>query len=165
MEPCANSMAGLTVSGSLRRMARSRRIQPPDGLMAPAVTVLEEASIEAVARRVVELIRGDGDERGGGRLVDAAALAEELGVDRSWVYAHRRELGALELGHGPKPRLRFDLERAWSVLAGAAEHAPEAARPAPSRSRRRSRRRRNSEPGLLPVRDPSPPLDTNGDRS
>jgi len=42
------------------------------------------------------------------RLVDPATLALELGVSRDWVYEHSAELGALRLGNGPKPRLRFD---------------------------------------------------------
>jgi hypothetical protein len=53
----------------------------------------------------VQLLR---DERGGGELVDAAELARRLSVDRSWVYTHAIELGAVTLGAGARPRLRFD---------------------------------------------------------
>jgi len=59
-----------------------------------ANTALDAASVEAVARRVVELIRSDGGSSIARGLVDAATLAAELGVERSWVYAHRDELGA-----------------------------------------------------------------------
>jgi hypothetical protein len=77
---------------------------------------LDAASVEAVARRVVELMRGEGSSSVRG-LVDAATLAAELGVTRSWVYEHRVELGAVRLGAGSKPRLRFDVQRAREVLA------------------------------------------------
>lgn len=77
--------------------------------------ILDAASVEAVARRVVELMRGEGSFPVRG-LVDAATLAAELGVTRSWVYEHRAELGAVRLGAGSKPRLRFDVQRAREVL-------------------------------------------------
>src|SRR4051812_40819680 len=41
-------------------------------------------------------------------LLDAAEIAQRCGVTRAWVYAHAAELGALRLGAGPRPRLRFD---------------------------------------------------------
>jgi hypothetical protein len=63
---------------------------------------------EAIARRVVELLGGS-PPRSGVRLVDATAVAESLGVERDWVYAHADQLGAVRLG-GPKGRLRFDLQ-------------------------------------------------------
>ena len=44
------------------------------------------------------------------RLVDAATLARALGVERSWVYAHAKELHAIRLG-GKHGRLRFDLAK------------------------------------------------------
>jgi hypothetical protein len=61
--------------------------------------------VEAIARRVVELV-----ERPRG-LVDAQGVADDLQVERDWVYGHARELGAIRLGDGPKARLRFDLQR------------------------------------------------------
>ena len=63
---------------------------------------LDPQAIEAVARRVVELLerRGVG---GGTELVDAAELARRLGIERSWVYTHAIELGAVKLGSGRKP--------------------------------------------------------------
>ncbi|MFI5009343.1 MAG: hypothetical protein ACHQDY_03610 [Solirubrobacterales bacterium] len=72
--------------------------------------------MEAVARRVVELMRREGDASPGRRLVDAATLAAELGVKRSWVYEHRDWLGAVQLGMGAKPRLRFDIRLARDLL-------------------------------------------------
>lgn len=49
-------------------------------------------------------------------LVDAAALAELLGVTRDYVYAHADDLGAVRVGSGSRPRLRFDPERARAAL-------------------------------------------------
>ena len=45
---------------------------------------------------------------GSGVLLTARDVAALLNVDRSWVYAHARDLGAIHLGDGPRPRLRFD---------------------------------------------------------
>lgn len=39
--------------------------------------------------------------------VDAAEMARRLDVTREWVYEHAHELGAVRIGHGPRPRLRF----------------------------------------------------------
>lgn len=64
--------------------------------------------IEQIARRVVDLLRED-DQPRTGRYVDSATLAKELEVERDWVYAHAKELGAIRLG-GPNGRLRFDLQ-------------------------------------------------------
>lgn len=68
---------------------------------------LSPVAIEQIARRVAELLK-EGGVAGSRRFVDAATLAAELGVERDWVYAHAKELGALRLG-GPNGRLRFDL--------------------------------------------------------
>ena len=53
---------------------------------------LDAEDIEAVAARVVELLRDS--TTGPRRYVDAATLARTLGVERDWVYARARELGA-----------------------------------------------------------------------
>jgi hypothetical protein len=50
-------------------------------------------------------------------LVDAARLAERLGVSRDFVYAHADELGARRLGSGPRARLRFDLTEVETRLS------------------------------------------------
>lgn len=63
-------------------------------------------SVEAIARRVVELLRAESTGSPTG-LVDAVTLANELGVERDWVYSHAADLGAIRLG-GPRGRLRFD---------------------------------------------------------
>jgi hypothetical protein len=75
-------------------------------------------------------------------LVDAKDLAEQLGVDRDWVYANAERLGAMRLGPGPRARLRFDVEQAREALAGVnVSDEPTTSAPPPRRRGRRSRRR------------------------
>lgn len=97
------------------------------------VSLLDDASIEAIARRVAELLA----KGGGGQLVGAGELAGRLGVERSWVYANARRLGAVRLSDGPRAQLRFDVDRA--LLALRERPAAEATRP-----RRTNRRRRRA---------------------
>jgi hypothetical protein len=105
---------------------------------------LDPASIEAIAVRVVELLRDEQSQVNG--LVDARTVAEGLGTSRDFVYSHRGQLGAVQLGTGSKPRLRFDLAKARAAYA--AISAP-TKRPAPKR-RSRARRKHVGAP-LLPI--------------
>jgi hypothetical protein len=66
---------------------------------------LDGESTEAVARRVVELLR---DEYIGGGLIDATEVARRFSVSRDYVYEHADELDAVRLGDGSRARLRFD---------------------------------------------------------
>lgn len=56
---------------------------------------LDPQTIEAVARRVVEILERRGLQSR--ELVDAAELARRFGIERSWVYSHAIELGAVKL--------------------------------------------------------------------
>ena len=103
---------------------------------------LDPADVEAIAERVLDLLEARAD-RLPVRYVDAATLAEALGVDRTWVYAHARELRAIRLG-GARGRLRFDLRIVEWVLLG--ETAPAVAG---SNGRPRRAVRRTAE--LLPI--------------
>lgn len=108
----------------------------------------------------VEALRGQlGVERpaADGGLIDAAEVARRLGYSRDHVYTHADELGAVRVGAGPRPRLRFDpaivnerLAASASPAGRDAESAAEAARP----RRRRSSRRPDGE--LLPIRGGRP---------
>jgi hypothetical protein len=84
------------------------------GEMASTRIKLDPQAIEAIARRVVEILEQRGLQQR--ELVDTAELARRLGIERSWVYAHAIELGAVKLGSGPKPRLRFDPQIAARLL-------------------------------------------------
>jgi hypothetical protein len=97
---------------------------------------LDPADVEAIAQRVADLI--DARPPRAVRYVDAAHLAEALGVERDWVYAHARQLGAIRLG-GPHGRLRFDLPNVQRTLSEQvlARHPPPAAR-RPGRRRERN---------------------------
>lgn len=96
--------------------------------------------VEAVARRVVELLQA-GDDVGAMRRersssLTVAQVAAQYGVSTSWVYAHQRELGAMRLGSGPRARLRFNS----AVLANAISAFDRAERgrvPHPKETRRR----------------------------
>lgn len=78
---------------------------------------LEPRDIDAVARRVVEIL----DERSTppAPLVSAAELAVVLGVDVVWVREHADLLGVYRLGAGPRARLRFDVQEARARLRAA----------------------------------------------
>lgn len=69
---------------------------------------LDPESIEAVARRLAELLADRGAERPQRGLISAEAVAERWGVSRRWVYEQAERLGARRIGTGPRPRLRFD---------------------------------------------------------
>src|SRR5680860_1495753 len=73
--------------------------------MASTRIKLDPETIDAIARRAVELLEQRGLRKR--ELVDAAELARRFGIERSWVYTHAIELGAIRLGNGTNPRLRF----------------------------------------------------------
>jgi len=65
----------------------------------------DQELVGAIAREVAALLR----QREQLELLDARQVAMVLGVTPEWVYAHADELGAIRLGDGGRPRLRFDL--------------------------------------------------------
>lgn len=66
-----------------------------NGYMAPNRIRLDPQTVDAVARRVVEILEERGLQQR--ELVDAGELARQLGVERSWIYTHAIELGAVKL--------------------------------------------------------------------
>ncbi len=136
-----NSAPAVVPAGALVRHRDMRTVHQPTLRQSAAVTERGARGIqpdpdlvEAIAQRVVELI-GDGvRSETSARLIDASAMARELGVERDWVYAHASDLGAIRLG-GPRGRLRFDPE----VVKERLGDGPELQRPgrwqrAPTRS-------------------------------
>jgi hypothetical protein len=127
-----------------------------DAGAAAALTPRERLLVDALAERVAELLCPESAHR----LVDAATLAGALGVDRSYVYAHADELGAVRLGGGSKPRLRFDLEAAREAMARYASKQSQGSNVSagaesvvPAAGRRRRLPNRLPEPGsILAVR-------------
>ena len=86
-------------------MAESAVIRERSGTGNEGDAVKGQAAVRGFVRPVEERIAPPSAP-----LVDAAELARRLGIERSWVYAHASELGALRLGRGPRARLRFDFE-------------------------------------------------------
>jgi hypothetical protein len=76
--------------------------------------MLSAEDVEAVARRTVELLRGDRPTVFA--LVDARQLAALLGVSVDYVYGHTTQLGAVRLGSGRRARIRFDVDVARRAL-------------------------------------------------
>jgi len=119
--------------------------------MASTRIKLDAETVEAIARRSVELLEQRGLQRR--ELVDAAELARRFGIERSWVYSHAVELGAVKLGGGAKPRLRFDPQVAARVLRRVGE---ESAAGPPARSGERADQPSASGGSgvrLLPIRE------------
>jgi hypothetical protein len=69
---------------------------------------LAPESIEAVARRLAELLAGAEAQGPRKRLISAEEVSERWGMSRRWVYKHAERLGARRIGTGRRPRLRFD---------------------------------------------------------
>lgn len=88
------------------------------------------------------------------RIVDAAGLAEYLHVSRDVIYANADRLGAIRLGDGERPRLRFVLDaeavRSWTARSdGGKSQARDPARSAGAR--RSTARPSGKSPDLLPI--------------
>ncbi|MHB1467610.1 MAG: hypothetical protein ACYCX7_00445 [Solirubrobacteraceae bacterium] len=49
-------------------------------------------------------------------LLSASELASRYRLHRGWVYEHADELGAIRIGNGSRPRLRFDAEHVARYL-------------------------------------------------
>jgi hypothetical protein len=78
----------------------------------------ESVLVEAVARRVVELLREEGELAANGpRLMTVGEVRDEFGVSAHWVYATADGLGAIRLGPGPRARIRFDRATVVARLA------------------------------------------------
>jgi hypothetical protein len=84
---------------------------------------LDDHAIEAIARRVTQLLRQDPATVPQLQLVSAAAIAGRFGVSRQWVYENAARLGAVRLGRGARPRLRFDPQEVERRLAAVRERA------------------------------------------
>ncbi len=122
-----------------------------------ALAELSPEAVEQIALRVAELLRserlgaGDGETGSTTELVDANELAARLGVSRYWVYEHAGELGAIAMGRGSRPRLRFDPAAAAQALQ---RRTPPEVRETPPAATRARRRKPDIDPTvpLLPIR-------------
>lgn len=85
---------------------------------------LDPESIEAIARRLAELLGVAAAQRPRRELISAEEVSRWWGVSRRWVYDHAERLGARRIGTGPRPRLRFDPDEVAEQLgepAGASD--------------------------------------------
>jgi hypothetical protein len=139
---------------------------PPAPVPGPLARVRRAAAeiapetIERIAQRVVQLLHHQTEAHDDGSniprdLMDAGQLAKHLGLTRAWVYEHAQQLGAIQLGDGPRPRLRFDPQTATQALH-ARQHRSEP-EPAKADGPRPGRPRRHRAPAsvlLLPIHEP-----------
>lgn len=86
-------------------------------------------------------------------MLTAAEVARRFRVSPEWVRENAGRLGALRLGDGPRPRLRFDPTRVAEELSvRPVRGRSDAPDPPPERvSRRRRSRGSGKRTGLLPV--------------
>ncbi len=105
---------------------------------------LDPEDVEAIGRAVARHLAGT--EAAG--LLTAAELARRLGVSRDTIYRRADELGAIRVGGGRRPRLRFapDTPRPAGEGSVAAQTPAQSAK---SRGRPRPPNGHNSE--LLPI--------------
>ena len=114
---------------------------------------IAQRDIRAVAEALADVLFERGIVAAGSpaRVLDAAQVADLLGRDRQWVYAHAGELGAFRYGNGPKARIGFDLvtvEQWKRDRQIRSESPPAAAGPAPlKRSRGGREPHRDDVPG------------------
>jgi hypothetical protein len=54
------------------------------------------------------------------RLATTTQMCEELGFERNWAYAHRKELGAHRVGPALKAPMRWDMDVARAYLSSLA---------------------------------------------
>lgn len=90
-----------------------------EGIEVSSDVHLDNASVEAISHRVVELLRGKGI---GGELIDAVEVARRFGCSRDWVYENADRLGVVRLSDGPKAHLRFDPRVVTEYLNTTASH-------------------------------------------
>jgi hypothetical protein len=128
-----------------------------------AAAELTPDAIEQVAQRVAQLLRHespppadnqDDTRPRPARLLTADQLARHLGLNRAWVYEHAAELGAIQLGNGPRPRLRFDAQLAAQALQARRHRNEPTAGVEKPRPRPTRHRRPPTAVPLLPVHEP-----------
>lgn len=137
------------------------RLHPDD------VTLIADALAESVAPLLADAIadrlrdssRSDvtpATGAGADAFLDARQVAERFKLSRRWVYDHADRLGAIPVGDGERPRLRFDPARVAEALGA---RSTGKGSPVPEAPQRRRSRRLHAVPGsperpLLPIRAP-----------
>ena len=114
--------------------------------MSYAYIRLEDDQLQRLADLVAERLEHTASAQD--HLVDAKKLARRLGVTRSFVYEHARDLGAIRLGAGPRARVRFD--PAVAIRAMQSRFSPEQAAASTMPPPRRRTRKQARHPFLEP---------------
>lgn len=145
------SASAESATGSVSSGSGSAETVPRGGMVAVR---LEHDQLVELAELVADLVVAQLEPATTPGLVDAKTLACALGVERSYVYRHADELGAMRLGDGPRARPRFDVEEARRRLAAchAARESGSAGATPGAVSGRRRRRGSGTRVELLPVR-------------
>lgn len=119
---------------------------------------LHPADVEAIAALVAAHLAADLERLLDGQaaptteLVAAAEVARRFGVTAEWVRDHADELGAVRLGDGPRPRLRFDLAAVAERFPRSGSEGSGGGDPAPRRrSPGHGRRVAGTGVALLPI--------------
>lgn len=86
--------------------------------MARRVESSEDRIARAVAVKVIELVERELGVAGsqGEEWIDAREVARRSGFSRAWVYENAGRLGAVRVGAGRRPRLRFSARVVSEVL-------------------------------------------------
>lgn len=144
----------------LSALSHQDRANQPSVIEETSASLLTAADVDRIAERTAELILGAQRTLPPARLIDAAGVADMLGVERDFVYDHADELGALRIGHGSKSRLRFDPQVVRERLtARCVSERSQTSNSPVSAGRRRGRPRAGSgtDVPLLPLRAPEVP--------
>jgi hypothetical protein len=93
-----------------------------------AVVQLHPDTVERLAARTAVLVterleRSQPTEQQRPGMLTATEVSEWWGLHRGWVYQHAKELGAIPIGTGQRPRLRFDPEQVARRLARPPRHS------------------------------------------
>jgi predicted DNA-binding transcriptional regulator AlpA len=107
-------------------------------LDASVLDALATRLVDPLARRVVEVMKEEGvvaQAPASHKWLDAAAVAERLGMTREWVYEHASELGAVRVGGGSRPRLRFPPDVGRTDRSYAGRTSAELSKPSDRRAR------------------------------
>ena len=145
-----------------------RKTNPPSAAAVPgrlararhAAAEIAPETIERIAQRVVQLLHHEPNTNDDGTpaardLMDAGQLARHLGLTRAWVYEHAQQLGAIQLGDGPRPRLRFDPQTAMQAFNERQRRSePQLAQADGPRPGRPRRRHAPASVPLLPIHEP-----------
>jgi hypothetical protein len=88
----------------------------------------EDRIAAAIAAKVIDIVRRElgVSPPAPVELIDAREVARRSGFSRAWVYENAGRLGAVRVGDGRRPRLRFDARVVARVLEARSARRPAA---------------------------------------